>query len=256
MTSTSVEITYTRYFLSPGEASAFVVAMLGNITDSRVGSLVFYASQHAEVTDTVRRLISNVEAATRRTGRQRRLSNEWSRVLIRQTSATPPGATVDVAEVVYDDASSVYVMFAGWDRVPARRLALDLDVGYRTDGEVGAAWVTEPLYHTHGDEQVELDGALRVLGLAARCRACADGFYSGEGVGDFVLDDAFDFYRLRVADTGFDDQSGEVAYVSWDDERWRWPGHIRGLDANDDLLAGSMPRVMVSSIAVSARGGD
>lgn len=256
MTSTPVEIAYARYFLQPGEAAAFAVAMLGNVTDSRYGSLVFRASQHADVTDTVKRLLAHVGAASARAGRPRQRSSQWLRVLTDRTTTSAPGTTVDVAEVSYSGASSVYVMVCGGEGAPARRLALDLDIAYRTDGEVHAAWVTQPLHHEHGDEPVGLYGAVRVLGLAAQCRACADGFYAGEGAGDFVLDDAIDFYGLHVTDTGFDDQRGEVAYVGWDDERWHWPGHVRGVDPNDDLLAGSMPKVLVSNIEVSTGGAD
>lgn len=258
MTDTAVHIDYARHFLDPGEACAFVVAMLGNVTDSRYGALVYKASQHADVTDTVRRLLGQITEATERAGRPRKISSRWLRVLTDRTEGTGPGATVDVAEVRCGTDSSVYVMVTGDDRVPARRLALGHDVAYRTGNEVYAAWTTEARHHEHGTDlpKFHTRGALRVLELAAYCRECADGMYADEGEGDLVLDDMVAMYGLCVADTVADTVAarteGDVSYVGWDDERWDWPGHVRGVDPNDDIIAGSMPKVLVSRATVRA----
>lgn len=249
MTSKAVEITYTRYFLSPGEAAAFVVAMLGNVTESRYGTLVFNASQRAEVTDVVKRLLAHVGSASEHAGRPYQRSSQWLHALTVHSEANPPGATVDVAEVACNGTSSVYVMVSDGEGTCRRRLAVDLDIEHRTRGEVHAAWVSAPLPHDHGQWYVSgCPGA--PLGLAAYCPACADWFFSNIGFGDVVLDELLAFSAAEVEDTGFDCQRGGVAYVRWDDERWGWPGHVRGKDAHDDLLAGVMPKVLWSSINV------
>ena len=254
MIDIAVHIDYARHFLTPGEACAFAVAMFGNVTQSRNAALVYKSSQHADVTDTVRRLLGQITEATERAGRPRKISSRWLRVLTDRTEGTGPGATVDVAEVRCGSDSSVYVMVAGDDRVPARRLALGHDVAYRTGNEVHAAWTTEARYHEHGTDLPEFHtrGALRVLELAAYCRECADGMYAEEGEGDLVLDDMVAMYGLRVADTDAAHIEGDVSYVGWDDERWGWPGHVRGVDPNDDIIAGSMPKVLVSRATVHA----
>lgn len=253
MTGSVVHIDYARHFLTSGEACAFVVAMLGNVTDARYGALVFRASQHADVTDAVRRLLAQVGAATERSGRDRQISSTWLDMLTDHVDGTGPGITVDVVEVRHDPESSMsmYVTVASDAYVPSRRIALGHDITYRTGGVIQASWTTAPRHHAHGIDIPDSHsrGALRVLELAAYCRACADRFYVEEGEGDVVLDDVFS-HGLDVADTCEPHEHGDVAVVRWDDERWAWPGHICGRDPHDDLVAGGMPKVLVSRIAV------
>lgn len=252
MTDNAVDIDYARHFLTPGEACAFVVAMLGNVTDSRYGAMVYRASQHADITDAVRRLIGQIAVATERAGRGRQTSSRWLNVLTDHTDATGPGITVDVVEVRRGAESCMYVTVASDDYVPSRRIALGHDIVYRTSGVIQASWTTAPRHHAHGVDLPEFRtrGATRVLELAAHCRECADGLYSEEGEGDLVIDDMVAMYGLHVEDTDTVRTEGVIAYVEWDDERWGWPGHVRGLDPNDDIIAGGMPKVLVSQIAV------
>lgn len=251
MTESVVHIEYARHFLAPGEACAFVVAMLGNVTNSRYGAMVFRASQHAVVTDAVRRLLTQIDVATERAGRGRQISSRWLNMLVDHVDGTGPGVTVDVVEVRHNAESSVYVTAARDDYVPSRRIALGHDITYRTGGEIQASWPTAPRHHAHGIDIPDSHsrGALRVLELAAHCRECADGFYAEEGEGDVVLDDVFS-YGLDVQDTAEPRTDGDVAVARWDDERWTWPGHICGRDPNDDLVAGAMPGVLMSRVAV------
>ena len=251
MTESVVHIDYARHFLAPGEACAFVVAMLGNVTDSRYGALVFKASQHADVTGAVRRLLDQIGVATERAGRDRQISSRWLNMLTDHVDAAGPGITVDVVEVRCEAESSMYVTVSRDDYVPPRRVALGHDITYRTGGVIQASWTTAPRHHAHGiDIPISNSrGALRVLELAAYCRECADGFYAEEDDGDVVLGDVFS-YGLDVEDTSMPRTNGDVEVVRWDDERWGWPGHVCGRDPSDDLLAGAMPKVMVSQIAV------
>lgn len=251
MTESVVHIDYARHFLSPGEACAFVVAMLGNVTDSRYGALVFRASQHADVTDAVRRLLGQIGAATGRAGRDRQISSRWLNVLTDHVDGMGPGITVDVVEVRHDEESCMYATVADDNYVPSRRIALGHDITYRTGGEIQASWTTAPRHHAHGIDIPDSHsrGALRVLELAAHCRECADGFYTEEGEGDVVLADVFS-YGLDVRNIADPHTDGDVAVARWDDERWTWPGHICGRDPNDDLVAGAMPKVLVSRVAV------
>lgn len=253
MTESVVHIDYARHFLSSGEACAFVVAMLGNVTDARYGALVFRASQHADVTDAVRRLLAQIGAATERGGRDRQISSRWLDMLTDHVDGMGPGVTVDVVEVHHgpEASTSMYVTVASDAYVPSRRIALGNDITYRTGGVIRASWATAPRHHAHGiDVPVSHSrGALRVLELAAYCRECADGFYVEEGEGDVVLDDVFS-HGLDVDDTSDPHTDGDVAVVRWDDERWACPGHICGRDPHDDLVAGAMPKVLVSHMAV------
>lgn len=252
MTDNAVHIDYARHFLTPGEACAFVVAMLGNVTDSRYGALVFKASQHADVTDAVRRLIGQIAVATERADRPRQISSRWLNMLTDHVDGAGPGITVDVAEVRCGAESCMYVTVASDDYVPSRRIALGHDITYRTSGVIQASWTTAPRHHAHGVDLPEFRtrGAARVLELVAHCRECADGLYSEEGEGDLVLDDMVAMYGLHVEDTDTVRTEGAIAYVAWDDERWGWPGHVRGLDPNDDIIAGGMSKVLMSQIAV------
>lgn len=254
MTDNAVHIDYARHFLDPGEACAFVVAMLGNVTDSRYGALVYRASQHADVTDAVRRLLVQVGTATERAGRPRQISSRWLNMLTDHVDGAGPGITVDVVEVLHGSESSLYVTVARDDYVLSRRVALGHDITYRTNGVIQASWTTAPRHHAHGTDLpvFRTRGALRVLELAAYCRECADGMYAEEGEGDLVLDDMVAMYGLRVADTVTARTEAGVASVAWDDERWGWPGHVRGEDPNDDIIAGSMPKMLVSRATVHA----
>lgn len=251
MNESVVHIDYARHFITPGEACAFVVAMLGNVTDSRYGALVFRASQHAVVTDAVRRLLVQIGTATERAGRGRQISSRWLNLLTDHVDGTGPGATVDVVEIRHDAESSLYITAARDEYVLARRIALGHDIAYRTGGVIQASWTTAPRQHSHGigTPISHSRGALRVLELAAHCRECADGFYAEEGEGDAVLDDVFS-HGLDVEDVCEPHTQGDVAVARWDDERWRWPGHVRGMDPSDDLVAGAMPKVLVSRVAV------